>query len=54
MRNLLVAMALFAILCVGWQGLEGIARGLLVLGVTGASGLLLPSGTWQQLERQLG
>jgi hypothetical protein len=43
MRNIPIAIALFAILWVGWQELEGIGRGLLVLGVTGAAGLLLPS-----------
>ena len=47
MKNALIAIALFVVLCVGWQELEGIGRGLLVLGVTGAAGLLLP-GNWNR------
>ena len=43
MGSVLIGIALVAILCIGWQELEGIGRSLLVLGITGAAGLLLPS-----------
>ena len=43
MGNVLIGIALVAILCIGWQELEGVGRDLLVIGISGAAGLLLPS-----------